>query len=116
MGVICEPPRRGLVVEIYVNAGIKVMRRTMNFGLWDTSSGIWERAYQLTVADANSPTHKERGVQWFGSHQHFGEVAEKMNHLDTATFEECLKLFCATVNLYIEDGPIKDPLKFELTS
>ncbi len=36
-GVVCEPPRRGLVVELYMMQGRKVKRQKMNFGLWDRS-------------------------------------------------------------------------------
>ena len=115
MGVVCDPPRPGLVVEIYMNRGHKVLRRTLNFGLWDTASGVWERAYQLTVADSNSPTHTENGVTWFGSHDHIGEIATQKSHLDTIDFHEALQLFCRATSLTIDDGPIADPTVFVLT-
>ena len=108
-GVVCDPPRRGLVVEVYINRGHKVKRRTLNFGLWDTSDGGFDRAYQLTVADATSPTHTEQGVTWFGSHEHMGNAATKLNNLDTTTFSDALKRFCATVSLILE-GPLEDPI------
>lgn len=107
-GVVCDPPRRGLVVEVYINRGHKVKRRTLNFGLWDTSAGGFERAYQLTVADSASPTHTERGVTWFGSHEHMGEAATKLKELDALTFADALKRFCATVSLVLEDD-LDDP-------
>ena len=108
-GVVCDPPRRGLVVEVYINRGHKVKRRTLNFGLWDTRAGGFDRAYQLTVADATSPTHTEQGVTWFGSHEHMGEAATKLNNLDTITISDALKRFCATVSLVLEE-PLEDPI------
>jgi hypothetical protein len=115
-GVVCDPPHRGLQVEIYISKGHKVKRRTINFGLWDTSGGGWERVYQLTIADPTSPTHTERGDVWCGSHEHLGATASKLNTLDTATFAEALQRFCATVNLKLDDELVDpmDPATFSL--
>lgn len=115
LGVVCSPPRRGLQVEIYVHRISKVIRRTVDFGLWDASSGEHERVYQMTVADSNSPTHTEKGVVWFGSHEHVGDTANKLMGIDELDFESALQLFLSKVNLTIEDGPIPDPFAFELT-
>lgn len=114
LGVVCNPPRRGLQVEIYVHR-VSVIRRTVDFGLWDTSSGEHERIYQLTVADENSPTHTEKGVVWFGSHEHVGDQPIKLNGIDDLDFSGAMQLFLTKVNLTIEDGPIPDPFAFELT-
>ena len=116
LGVVCTPPRRGLQVEIYVHRIAKVVRRTIDFGLWDTRSGVHERVYQLTVADKDSPTHTEKGVVWFGSHEHVGDEAVKLDGIDDFGFDEALNLFVLKINLTIEDGPILDPLAFDLTS
>ena len=114
LGVICTPPRRGLQIEIYVHRISKVIRRTIDFGLWDTVSGTHERVYQLTIADKDSPGHSERGVTWFGSHEHVGDRAIKLDGIDDLSFDEAVKLFMKKVNLTIEDGPISDPLAFVL--
>lgn len=108
-GVVCNPPRPGLVVEVYINRGHKVKRRTLNFGLWDTSSGGFDRVYQLTIADSSTPTHTERGVTWFGSHEHLGYSPTQLNALDTMTFADALARFCATVSLVLEDD-LEDPI------
>lgn len=108
-GVVCEPPRRGLLVSIRINRGHKIKRRTMNFGLWDTSTGSWERVYQLTIADPQSPTHSENGETWFGSHEHVGPEATQRMDLDSADFQSALQVFCEAVRLRLED-PIHDPL------
>lgn len=115
LGVVCNPPRRGLQIEIYVHRISKVIRRTVDFGLWDTINGEHQRVYQLTVADKDSPTHTEKGVTWFGSHEHLGNRAIKLNGIDDLNFEDALKLFLSKVNLTIEDGQIPDPLAFDLT-
>lgn len=114
MGIICAPPRRGFSVEMYCHRGYKVQRRTVDFGLWDNTSGIAERVYQLTVADSNTPSHIERGVQWFGSHEHMGDVPAQLPHLDTVGFMQALELFCSKISLVI-DGEIEDPFDFKLT-
>lgn len=113
-GVVCAPPRRGLVVQIYINQGYKVLRRTMNFGLWDSESGILTRVYQLTVADSDSPSHKEHGILWHGSHQHMGAKATHRPDLDAIDFLNAMKLFCSTISLTL-DEPIPDPFAFDLT-
>ncbi len=113
-GVICDPPRRGLAVLIYINQGHKVKRRTMNFGLWDNVGGVETRVYQLTVADSLTPTHGENGVRWYGSHRHMGSKAQSLQQLDTASFSEALKLFCSDISLSLEDQ-IPDPFVFNLT-
>ena len=111
-GVVCDPPRRGLVVELYMTQGRKVRRQKMNFGLWDRSEPVWERVYQLTVAPSDMPTHAEGGDIWYGSHDHLGEP-RRQNHLDGASFAEGLKFFCEQTNLTLEDA-IEDPFKFDL--
>jgi hypothetical protein len=111
-GIVCDPPRRGLVVELYMTQGRKVRRLKMNFGLWDRSGPVWERVYQLTVAPSNLPTHGEGSDIWYGSHDHLGQ-ARRQNQLDSASFAEGLKFFCEQTNLTLED-PIEDPFKFEL--
>ena len=108
-GVICQPPRRGLLVSIRINRGHKVKRRTMSFGLWDTKSGARERVYQLTVADPASPTHIEQGAQWFGSHDHMGERTTQRTEFDRANFVAALQHFCSVINLRLEEE-IVDPL------
>ena len=108
-GVVCAPPRPGLLVSIRINRGYKIKRRTMSFGLWDTSSGAWERVYQLTVGDSSSPTHSEQGIAWFGSHDHMGPKAMQRNEFDEADFGVSLQSFCTTIALHIEE-PIVDPL------
>lgn len=108
-GVVCTPPRHGLLVSIRINRGHKIKRRTISLGLWDTTSGAWERVYQLTVADSSSPTHMEKGTAWFGSHDHLGQKATQRNELDAADFNAALQSFCTTVNLQL-DEPILDPL------
>ena len=115
-GVVCEPPRRGLIIEIYINRGHKVKRRTLNFGLWDTKSGGFDRVYQLTVADANSPTHTERGVTWFGSHEHMGDKAIQQNILDYVSFAEALIVFLKKICLTLDETIIDplDPNTYEL--
>lgn len=114
MGVICAPPRRGLHVEIYMHRGHKVLRRTFDFGLWDNSSGVMERVYQLTVADSFSPTHTEKGVVWFGSHEHMGDTPTQLIHLDSVDFKTALQLFMSKVSLTIKGGDIDDPMEFKL--
>ena len=89
-GLVCEPPRPGLIVEIYINRGPKVKRRTLNFGLWDSSAG-WERVYQLTIADSGTPTYTEISVVWYGSHEHIGHKAVGLTSLDTLPFADALK-------------------------
>jgi hypothetical protein len=111
-GVVCDPARRGLIVELYVTQGRKVKRPKMNFGLWDRSGLVWERVYQLTVAQADLPTHGEEGVTWFGSHDHLGK-ARRQNQLDGASFADGLAFFCNVTNLTLE-GSIEDPFKFAL--
>lgn len=111
-GVVCEPPRRGLVVELYMTQGRKVRRQKMNFGLWDRSRPVWERVYQLTVAPGDLPTHAEGSDIWYGSHDHLGR-ARRQNQLDGASFAEGLRFFCEQTNLTLEE-PIEDPFKFEL--
>ena len=86
----------------------------MNFGLWDNVGGIETRIYQLTVADSMTPTHGEMGERWYGSHRHMGNRATAMQHLDAASFEEALGLFCSEISLELEE-PIPDPFAFSLT-
>lgn len=114
-GVVCSPPRHGLVIQIYINQGHRIKRRTVNFGLWDSTSGIQARVYQLTIADANSPTHREENEVWYGSHQHLGDKAEKLSHLNQVDFGVALDFFCKKISLALEE-PISDPLLFNLTS
>ena len=38
-----------------------------------------------------------------------GEAATKLNNLDTITFADALKRFCATVSLVLEE-PLEDPI------
>ena len=111
-GVVCKPPRRGLIVELYMTQGRKVRRPKMNFGLWDRSGPVWERVYQLTVAPADLPTHGEEGETWYGSHDHLGK-ARRQNQLDGASFATGLAFFCEVTNLTLEE-PIEDPFKFVL--
>ena len=111
-GVICMPPRRGLIVELYVTQGRKIKRPKMNYGLWDRSGPIWERVYQLTIAPADLPTHGEEGVTWYGSHDHLGK-ARKQNQLDGASFATGLQFFCKETNLTLEED-IEDPFRFAL--
>lgn len=108
-GVVCDPPRPGLVVEIAINRGAKARRRTVNFGLWDTSTGGYVRVYQLTIADSASPTHSENGKVWFGSHEHMGDRATHRPDLDAVPFGSALTNFLGTISLAIE-SPIEDPL------
>lgn len=108
MGIVCDPPRRGLHAEIYLHRSHKVLRRTIDFGLFDSSSGTQERVYQLTVADSGSLTHTERGKPWFGSHKHVGDQPIKLDGIDDATFHEALRIFCADTGLTIV-GSIDDP-------
>lgn len=98
-----------------MSRGSKVQRRTIDFGLWDSTSGVLERIYQLTIADSKSPTHMEEGELWFGSHEHMGEKATKLNHMDSVDFHAALEYFCQRTSLLIEDGPIEDPQAFSLS-
>lgn len=113
-GVVCAPPRRGLVIEIYINQGYKVQRQTLNFGLWDREPGVLTRIYQLTIADALTPSHKEKGVQWYGSHQHMGSTVTQLQHLNSDNFFQSLELFCRTISLTL-DEPISNPFDFKLS-
>lgn len=115
-GVVCEPPRRGLRVEIYINRGHKIKRQTINLGLFDDIDGEWIGIYQLTVADEKSCHHRENGVSWYGSHEHIGDSKNKRNELDNKDFQVALRVFCDKINLTL-DAPITDPLdpsKFRL--
>lgn len=113
-GVICEPPRRGLVVDLYASSGGKrVPRRKVNLGLWDRLGGGYERVYQLTIAPADLPTHGEDGVTWFGSHEHVGTRAVLLPALCDAPLAEALAFFCQRTTLTFSD-PIEDPYEFKL--
>ena len=111
-GVVCDPPRRGLIVELYMTQGRKINRQKMNFGLWDRSRPEWERVYQLTVAPADMPTHGKEGETWYGAHDHFGSP-RKQDHLNGASFAVGLEFFCNVTNLTLEEQ-IDDPFKFVL--
>ncbi len=113
MGVICNPPRRGLHVEIYLHRSHKLLRRTIDFGLFDRSSGTQERVYQLTIADSDSLTHTERGKPWFGSHKHVGDQQIKLEGMDDVGFHDALRIFCEDTGLTIVDN-IDDPTTLSL--
>jgi hypothetical protein len=114
-GVICEPPRRGLVVEIYTTHGKKVEWRKTDFGLWDKAGGRREhvRVYQLTIAPSHLHTHTEGGEVWFGSHEHMGSRASKLPDLCSASFDDALAFFCQRTNIRLAD-PIEDPFRYYL--
>lgn len=112
-GVVCRPPRRGFLVELYASGGFRLERRKLNIGLWDTLDGAYDRVYQLTIAPSWLPTHGEAGEVWYGSHEHIGNKASRLSELCDASFEEALKFFCDRTSLSLED-PIENPFEFKL--
>ena len=112
-GVVCDPPRRGMTVELYCTPGAKVPTPKMNLGLWDKSDGDFRRVYQLTVAPSHLSTHTENGVVWYGSHEHVGEAAYQLPHMDSYTFIQALEYFLKRTTLTLED-PISDPYSLSL--
>lgn len=114
-GVVCVPPRRGMVVELYCSPGQRVKQPKMNLGLWDRTDGEMRRVYQLTVALAHVATHTdENGEVWYGSHEHVGADVVRANQLDGRPFPEALAHFLARTTLNLE-GPIHDPFYTRLT-
>lgn len=114
-GVVCVPPRRGLVLEIYTTRGKRVDWRKTDFGLWDKAGGRREhvRVYQLTIAPAHLHTHSQDGEPWFGSHEHMGASASQLPTLNSASFEDALAFFCQRTNIALSD-PIEDPFRYYL--
>ncbi|RYZ82971.1 MAG: hypothetical protein EOP04_20900 [Proteobacteria bacterium] len=85
----------------------------MNLGLWDKSDGDFRRVYQLTVAPSILTTHTEKGVIWYGSHEHVGQAAYQLTHMDSYTFPQALAYFLDRTTLTLED-PIADPYSIKL--
>jgi hypothetical protein len=113
-GLVCNPRRRGLIVELYASqGGRKVPNRKINVGLIDTIDGDWVRVYQLTIVGANHPSHTEKGEIWYGAHEHMGLEADKLPILNDAPFTVAIDFFCTRTNLQLE-SPITDPFSFAL--
>ena len=102
-----------MTVELYCTTGSKVPQTKMNLGLWDKSDGEFRRVYQLTVAPSHLSTHTEKGVVWYGSHEHVGEAAYQLPHMDMYAFSEALAYFLQRTTLTLEE-PISDPYTLKL--
>lgn len=113
-GVVCEPPRRGLVVRIYIHGGNKVKRQTIDFGLFDNVDRNLIRIYQLTLADENTPCHRENGIAWRGSHEHIGDRNYKRTDLNNKSFQAILDLFLRKANIILEEKIFNPFDDFEL--
>lgn len=117
-GLVCDPPRKGLRVRIYVHGGNRVKRNTIDFGLWDCSDRPAIRIYQLTIANKSTHTHTEDGVKWYGSHEHLGDKNYIRSDANDKSFQEALQYFLSKTNIIL-DGPLInpfDPSTFELQS
>lgn len=113
-GVVCEPPRRGLVVRIYIHSGNKVKRQTIDFGLFDNVERNLLRVYQLTLADESTPCHRENGIIWRGSHEHIGAENYKRDDLNNKSFQDVLEIFLAKINIILEEKIFNPFDDFEL--
>jgi len=113
-GVVCDPPRRGLVVKLYIHGGNKIKRQTIDFGLFDNIDRKMDRIYQLTLADENTPCHRENGIIWRGSHEHIGNKNYKRHDLNGKSFQVVLDIFLQKTNIILEERIFNPFDDFEL--
>ncbi len=113
-GVVCNPPFRGMHVELRAGSGRRVVRRDLDLALWYLDGRTQRRVYQLTVNEGGSFQHMEEdGTVYTGSHEHFGAATFPLDALNGTPFAAALERFCRETNLVL-DGDIPDPYAFDL--
>ncbi len=113
-GVVCNPPFRGMHVELRAGSGRRVVRRDLDLALWYLDGRIPRRVYQLTVNEGGSFQHMEEdGTVYTGSHEHFGAATFPLDDLNGTPFAAALERFCRETNLVLDED-IPDPYAFDL--
>ena len=110
----------GLTVSLQYRRGMLIDECKFKFTIF-LFRGRPHRLYQIEVVPPNQPSHTEDGKKWYGSHQHFGPKAAKIEEaekLGCAHHEDWFRVFLRRANVgfsgkYLPPGSPQQELDLE---